>query len=1029
MLSKKQIRFRNGNLKTVLVTVPLTIATMGFSGCSGSSTPKQKTTPTVSWISPAAVVYGTALSATQLDATASVPGSFTYSPAAGSVPTAGTDTLSVTFSPTDSNDYATATASVSLSVSQATPIITWPTPSPIGPGTPLGAAQLDATSSVAGTFVYSPPAGTVEPAGTDTLSATFTPTDSTDYATVNASVKLLVNSTATAPVITWTAPAAISYGTPLSATQLDATSDVAGSFSYVPALGSIPTVGVDTLSVTFTPSNATAYTTASATVQLTVNKATPLITWSTPAAIVNGTALSATQLDATANVGGTFLYSPAAGTIEPVGTDTLSTTFTPTDGADYTTATATTNLTVSSSSTPTALDTLSFVQQMVNLDSLAEYPGTSTTHGEVDSADPRKFGSSATCFYCDVDGGNFYGDMTINGVTQHVMLNVDGPGVITRLEALGPSFAGHNLRIYLDNSTTPAIQSDLQQLMQGESPYVNNALVFQGGTTITSVLGSGVPAPGLSLYLPIPFSQHALVTYDGPENLSLTDQPAPILDWIIEYKLLPAGTNVTSYSTSDYNNNLTAINAAIKSLSPESVSSPTAAPGPFTDAAAGSIFNQTIPAGGSATMTLPAGKNAVRFLRTNIGSSAATLAGVTLSATFDGEQTIAAVPFGDFFGAGNGTTTGGVGLNDGATMTQSVSSDGTLTSRWTMPYQSNASFTISNTTTAAVTVNLLADVSAYPWANSSMHFHAFRRVNGPFATTNDFVTRFLYVIGSGVYVGDNESVYTYQQNGDTAYNWFGEGDEMFYVDANGSEFPQRGTGTEDYYDFAYGNPSFFQAPWASQVAFAPQSNGETQFYYDGTTVYNRTRLLDSVPFTKSLRFDFEIDDHDQSANNFLQLDHTSFFYALPGATLVPDTLQSGSIYTLQSNAAGWNLDSTGGSIQTQVFKADGAQQFVVAASGSYYTIQDVSTGKYVGVPSNATAPGSLLGLVAANSGCGMFWTITPAAGNNDYYQITNQCSGLNMDLVNASTTPSTPAQVYTVNGTDAQQWRFNIVPQ
>ncbi len=40
-----------------------------------------------------------------------------------------------------------------------------------------------ATPQVPGTFVYNPPAGTIEPVGTDTLSVTFTPTDTTDYTT------------------------------------------------------------------------------------------------------------------------------------------------------------------------------------------------------------------------------------------------------------------------------------------------------------------------------------------------------------------------------------------------------------------------------------------------------------------------------------------------------------------------------------------------------------------------------------------------------------------------------------------------------------------------------------------------------------------------------------------------------------------------------------------------------------------------------------------------------------------------------
>lgn len=61
----------------------------------------------------------------------------------------------------------------------------------------------------------------------------------------------------------------------------------------------------------------------------------PIVTWNTPAAIVYGTALSATQLNATANVPGTFEYSRTAGTILPVGNNPISVTFRATDTATY----------------------------------------------------------------------------------------------------------------------------------------------------------------------------------------------------------------------------------------------------------------------------------------------------------------------------------------------------------------------------------------------------------------------------------------------------------------------------------------------------------------------------------------------------------------------------------------------------------------------------------------------------------------------------------------------------------------------
>ncbi len=65
----------------------------------------------------------------------------------------------------DASDAA-STGSGDLSIAQATPTVTWATPADITQGQALGAAQLDATASVPGTFAYSPPAGTVLPAGT-----------------------------------------------------------------------------------------------------------------------------------------------------------------------------------------------------------------------------------------------------------------------------------------------------------------------------------------------------------------------------------------------------------------------------------------------------------------------------------------------------------------------------------------------------------------------------------------------------------------------------------------------------------------------------------------------------------------------------------------------------------------------------------------------------------------------------------------------------------------------------------------------
>src|SRR6185503_11421185 len=114
-----------------------------------------------------------------------------------------------------------------------------------------------------------------------TLSVTFTPTDTANYATTTASV--LITVTKATPVITWPTPANITYGTALSATQLNATTPVPGTFAYTPAAGTVLLVGAaQTLSTTFTPTDASNYNSATASVSITVVKATPVITWPAP---------------------------------------------------------------------------------------------------------------------------------------------------------------------------------------------------------------------------------------------------------------------------------------------------------------------------------------------------------------------------------------------------------------------------------------------------------------------------------------------------------------------------------------------------------------------------------------------------------------------------------------------------------------------------------------------------------------------------------------------------------------------------
>ncbi|MBQ7589773.1 MAG: leucine-rich repeat domain-containing protein, partial [Verrucomicrobia bacterium] len=246
-----------------------------------------------------AITYGTELSDAQLNATADMEGTFEYDPAIGTKLNAGTQTLTATFTPVDADNYETASASVELVVNKATPIITWETPAAITYGTELTDAQLNATADIEGTFEYDPAIGTKLNAGTQTLTATFTPADADNYETASASVELVVNKAT--PVITWEAPDAITYGTELSNAQLNATADMEGTFEYSPAVGAKLNAGTQTLTATFTPTDADNYETASASVELLVNKATQTIEFAPLADVREGD--DPFELSATASSG------------------------------------------------------------------------------------------------------------------------------------------------------------------------------------------------------------------------------------------------------------------------------------------------------------------------------------------------------------------------------------------------------------------------------------------------------------------------------------------------------------------------------------------------------------------------------------------------------------------------------------------------------------------------------------------------------------------------------------------------------
>jgi len=145
------------------------------------------------------------------------------------------------------------------------------------------------------------------------------------------------------PNIHWQSPENVTFGTPLTDAQLNATAEIPGTFAYTPGSGYVLPVGTHTLWVTFTPTSGAAVQSA---VSITVAKATPAIMWPVPRPIACDAPLTEVQLNATASVPGKFEYSPGLGDVLPAGEHALAVVFTPNDDKSYASTKATVSLTI-----------------------------------------------------------------------------------------------------------------------------------------------------------------------------------------------------------------------------------------------------------------------------------------------------------------------------------------------------------------------------------------------------------------------------------------------------------------------------------------------------------------------------------------------------------------------------------------------------------------------------------------------------------------------------------------------------------
>lgn len=441
------------------------------------------------------------------------------------------------------------------------------------------------------------------------------------------------------------------------------------------------------------------------------------------------------------------------------------------------------------------------------------------------------------------DFGHFYGKEG----NEYVLLDSKGPGAVVNIwTAYDPSAFG-TFRFYIDDSIKPVIEGDFLKLVGGEE-LVSYPFSFRApGKTENDVWH------GNNLILPIPYSNGCKITYE-PNNHELGEGCG--LYYQINYRSYEAGTRVKSFdsnSLKEYERDIYDCAMALTSHHD------------LLDNALQAGKSCTLNAGKQQTIKLK-GERCITSLSLQIDAEdqPEALRNTYLSICFDGERTVYC-PIGAFFGIGRRQL-----VNN--TFYVKTKKNGLMTTYWAMPFARQAEVSLVNEGSQSIQVKHF-QLTSQPseWDNEhSMHFYASFCESKNIDTTTKFDYNFVTIHGRGKYIGDGLSVLNYMPD---IGGWWGEGDEKIFVD--GESFPSHfGTGTEDYYRYAYCRPQPFSFPNISQ----PIGEGNKT---PGVSQNNRYRLLDDIPFTKSLAFYMEI-----WHPFYRPMDYgpATFWYAFPGCT-------------------------------------------------------------------------------------------------------------------------------------------------
>ncbi|HNQ37200.1 MAG TPA: DUF2961 domain-containing protein [Prolixibacteraceae bacterium] len=510
----------------------------------------------------------------------------------------------------------------------------------------------------------------------------------------------------------------------------------------------------------------------------------------------------------------------------------------------------------------------SLLKEMADREAIARYPDPEYTMKQFSSYDRATVAPGDHTWFANWDRSMFIRTDTIGGRQEYVMMDAEGPGAIVRFWM---TFAGENsgrgiLRIYFDGDTVPAIEGTAFDVLSGT--------LLTGAPLATSVSDSTeYEHRGHNLYLPLPYARRCLVTY---ESGNIKDPGAKTggeaAYYNINYRTYSPGAKVTTWSREEMEKSAATLVLVQQNLASRDR-------GPWPAGGDSLTFTVSLAPGALRSDTLE-GKKAIRMIRVEVDPAIdpQALRSTVLKIAFDGEATVWC-PLGDFFGTG-------YQLRHSDTWYSAVDpAEGVLTAWRVMPFKEQAVITLENFGKETVEIRKVTLYACpWKWDRHSMHFgtswHQFTRLETGNAKENDgrggpSDINYVELGGKGVYAGDGVAVFN------TMYGWWGEGDEKVYVD--GETFPSHiGTGTEDYYGYAWCRPEKF-----ANHPFIAQPDGSGNFW-PGYTVNLRQRGLDAIPFTTSLRFDMEMWHWNKATIHHAPV---TWYYVMPGSksNILPDT--------------------------------------------------------------------------------------------------------------------------------------------